>query len=731
MKSPTAPTVLGIHNPALVPALVLAAECVGRTALIDEILSPLSSKTSRQGSSSPHALVTGSSGHGKTAALHLLRHRVLQDPKLSDRWLPLLFDEENQHVGDPAGFWLECLRMAEQTLGLKAKDSATHEALHTSRHAALEKHAREAFIALLGMARRRALLLVDRLDEMLAAVGDAEFPQRLRAFLQRQPEVCVIGTASAPLPDASVKDRAFQKLFRVLPLEGLAREEMKAAVHAMAGARHGSTWHPALPTREGYWRGLHILTSGSPRLLKMAFQLMEHGAGADLHALTTALLDACTPDFKQRIEAMSRQQQRVFDAIALAWAPVQIADISAGLRMESNQISAQIQALVDARLVAVNGGSAKRKRYQVADRLANLYCLMRFSRMGRSRLEWFLRTLNILLAPDPEAQPLESLRELSTTTRTTGEDGRLHAQLLSQAMRDPEEDALALLPDEGRKTARHLLKTEQGGASGKQQDAWGMGDLFAVEFDVVRYVMNLPAEQRSKLGYQHLSSAWWCIVAREAHKLNKSAHVEQCARKAVELSPKNAEAWGMISAMRLQSKRAQEALDAAQKFLKIASEAAQRDLAQSLILAARHLMPEQRDEAARLALQMAIQNPGDSLSIQGFWCHLRCDVEACGKILPHALGALSQDDTSIRTVAHFLALGASQTLVAAGLADQVLAVLAAAGEEGREALDTAKQAIHLRQDDNHRVNMVPERLALAEAYLAEVEKRTVEMRRTR
>ncbi len=720
---------LGAYNPAQSPKAALLAQQVRQTELVEDLLAGLSG--SSKGKTNQHVLVVGGAGTGKTTLLHVLSHRVEDDRKLAEMWVPLLFDEENYHVGDLAGFWLECLRLLEHAL--ERTGEAPHEALRTSRAATLEKQAREAFLKLLVGSKRRALLLVDRLDDVLAAMRDDDAHKKLRAFLAGLEEICMIGTASAPLDETAVKDRALPKLFHRHHLKGFTAEEMKLAMRAMMDARGRNARHPHTPLRDGFWRGLHILTEGNPRLLKMTCHLMDSGVAPDFHALLMGLLDACTPDFKQRIEGMSRQQRRVFDAIACAWDSVQIADISPGLRMESNQISAQIQALVEAQLVAVIGGTEKRKRYQVADRLANLYCLMRFSRAGRPRLEWFIRSMNILLEPDAHAQPLGKLRELSSA-RAGGvhDEEKLHAQLLEQAMRAPEEELL--LPDEGRKSARHLLKTEQGNAPGaRPSDALDMDDLFPVEFDVVRYAMNLPAEQRSKLGYQHMSSHWWHIVAGEAWKLNKTAVVEQCARKAVELSPKNAPAWGMISALLLQRRRAQEALDAAQKLLKTATDETQRELARALILAARRLTPEQREDAGRMALEMAMQNPGELLSIQGFWCHLRCDVKACRAMLPPVLAALSaadNSDESRRTLTHFLALGVSQTLLAADLDHEVLAAVEAAAASAREALDTPVQAILLRKDESLRAFLAPERLALADVYLTGVARRKTEMQRS-
>lgn len=723
--SPSSSIALGVYNPAQVPTGVLLSEFTARDGLMEDLLATLSGGGAE--GALRHALIVGAPGSGKTTVLQVLKHRVEADAALSQAWVPLLFDEENYHLGDVAGFWLECLRLAEAALGQQGK--VTYEALRISQESALEELAREAFMGLVQQAQRQVLLLVEHLDEVLAVAKDAKAQRRLRNFLKQKIAARVIGTAATAFPEMSLKGRPYHNLFRLHCLEGFTVEEMKAALQAMDEARAESSKSIYRPTREGYWRGLHMLTGGNPRLLKLTYQLMERRVSADFRAQLEGLVDASTPDFKQRIRHMSRQQRRVFDAIAHAWDAVQIAEISDSLRMPSNQISAQIQALVDAQLIAVSGGSLKRKRYQVADRFIHVCYFMRFSHSGRSRFEWFIRTMNVLLAPDPNAETLERLRELATPRVEAGER-RLHAQLLVHAMLGIEEESLRL--GDGHRGVRNLLKAEQSGPAQEEPGTFATMELFAMEYDLVRHVANMSAEQRSKLGYQHLSSTWWCIVASEAGKLQKTAFVEQCTKKAVELDPANATAWGILSAILLQRGRAREAMEAAERILRLTTAAAPCQLARTLSMTAQHALPGQREESEKRALEMAMQAPGQLLCTLGFWCYLRADVQACTELLPRLLTHLAGRSATADAdgdPAHFLALGVCATLLAAGLDEEVEAAIAAAGV--REALDTPLQVIYLCRDAGVRAVLAPERLALADAYLLEIDKRRTEMRRSR
>jgi hypothetical protein len=157
--SPISPIALGAYNPSQVPKPVLLTEFTARRGMMDDLLAIMRSNAPRH--PCQHSLLIGPRGYGKTTSLYALKYRLEDDPKLIKTWIPLLFDEENYHIADLAGFWLECLRLAE--IALEQKGGVTYASLHTSRDPKLEDLAREAFLSLLTKARRRALLRVDNL----------------------------------------------------------------------------------------------------------------------------------------------------------------------------------------------------------------------------------------------------------------------------------------------------------------------------------------------------------------------------------------------------------------------------------------------------------------------------------------------------------------------------------------------------------------------------------------
>ncbi|WP_395744638.1 hypothetical protein [Prosthecobacter sp.] len=716
--SSISPIALGAYNPSQVPKPVLLAEFTARRGMMDDLLSIMRGNAS--GHPCQHSLLIGPRGYGKTTSLYALKYRLEDDPKLIKTWIPLLFDEENYHIADLAGFWLECLRLAE--IALEQKGSVTYASLHTSRDPKLEDQAREAFLALLSKARRRALLLVDNLNDVLAAVNDDEAQHRLRAFLLEESQVCLVGTATSFFEDVSLSDRPFYNLFRTFRLDSFTVEEMKAALRAMAAAREETSKHIHWPTQEGYWVGLHILTGGNPRLVKIIYQLMERGVTADFQAQLEGLLDAYTPYFKHRIEAMSPQQRRVFDAIALAWDSVQISDISPGLRMESNQISAQIKALVDAQLIAVRGGSTKRKLYHVADRFSNIYYFMRFSRAGRSRFEWFIRTMKIILTPDQYADQLERMRKLSADCADVG-DLKLQVHLLANAILGIEDGDRRL--DEGHKSVKHLLNAEQGKALKELLAEPATREVLAGDYDVAQWLSQLPMEQRKELGYDPKSSNWWCGIANYLMGLDDSPFLEKCARKAIALDSTNESAWVYLCFWLFTSQRYVEAIEASENLLELTrSGEGLKPLALFLAFAAKIELPAKQKEAMACAVQLINKYPHKENILELIPKIFEWHPELCGEILKayfDSLGITEKNKYIGTSFNQSIVLELIKTSMAVNDDDQIQKMI----EHGAfaEALDIPLNAIRLRKDETLRATLAPERLALVEAYLAEVAKR--------
>jgi tetratricopeptide (TPR) repeat protein len=529
---------LALYNPALLPPHLLLAEFTARRALLSSLVNII--RHNAPAKPLQHALLVGSRGMGKTTTLWAVAYTVKADPKLSRQWLPVVFDEESRRVGDLADFWLEALRQWEHAAN--DPDDRAQQLLDKA-DASIEDAARNAFLEKVGRSGRRALLLIDNLNDLLASIHDPEPLHRLRAFLMDDPRVMVLGTATRYFDQITDLDQPFYDFFRVFDLRPLTLEEMKTSLLALAEARGDKSIPKTLEERAGTIQGLYILTGGNPRLIKTFYRLLTEGLRGDIRTDLERLLDEFTPYFKAVVDALPVQQQRIFDAVALAWDPVEVAAVSRVTRVPSNQISAQLRALGKAGLISEAASHPKRKTYLLADRFSNIHYLMRHGRAARNRFDWFVALVRLVF-PDTQAA---TLAKLARQSAECGAEGLRDAKDLLHS---------ALARAESAESRRQLLHAAF-------RESWNTETLASLsnwldlteakqhmpEVEIVAFFSQMPRELRKKLGYKPADAGWWLNLADTLETKKVWSLAEAASRKAVEIDPGLAEAWRLLGCL--------------------------------------------------------------------------------------------------------------------------------------------------------------------------------------
>ncbi len=406
---------LNLYNPATLSAEQLLREFIDRKGLLERILDIVRQNTPDK--PQQHLIVIGPRGMGKTMLLCAIRHRVNGDATLNAEWLPVSFHEEQYGIGDLADFWLEAIRHLESALNrpLQAADELLD---HPGENLAERAEAR--FFELLAESGKRALLLVDNLNDILAAIHTEESLHQLRALLMEDERLMLVGTAASYFAEITDVNQPFHDFFRTFSLERLNLEELETVLRALAAANDDPTVPEILEKAPERVQALRILTGGNPRLAKLGYRILREGLDGDVRRDLERLLDECTPFFKHRIEGLAKEGRRVFDAIARRWDPVTVDDLKKELRRPSNYISAQIKRLVDEGFIEEASGTEKKKRYQVAERFYNIYYLMRYSREGREKLRWLVAFMKAFYSWDNWNWPERLERELNDPLETLG-----------------------------------------------------------------------------------------------------------------------------------------------------------------------------------------------------------------------------------------------------------------------------------------------------------------------
>jgi|CXWL01.1.fsa_nt_gi Flp pilus assembly protein TadD len=525
-----------LYNPALLQPDDLLAQFTARLPMLETLLGVI--RGSKAGQPPQHCLLIGARGMGKTTTLWAIAHRVNRDATLACDWQPVVFDEESRRVGDLADFWLECIRQWEH---VTQSSGALADQLLADAPVDMEDRARETFLRLVDQSRRRALLLIDNLNDVLSSISDLEPLHRLRAFLMQDSRVMVVGGATRYFDEITSVDQPFYDFFRCFELRPLTAEETEACLLALAKNRGGDSIEKiekTLQERQGTVRALHLLTGGNPRLVKTFYRLLAEGLRGDIRAELERLMDEFTPYFKSIVDALPVQQQRIFDAVALAWDPVEVASLAIATRLPSNQVSAQLRSLVRAGLLREGAGGPKRKTYLLADRFSNIHYLMRHGRAARNRLDWFVALVRIVF---PDRASADVLAKAAREAAECGPEGRLDARsVLHSALSRAEsgEDRRALM--------HATLREGWDSKAWESLDEWfdaGRAQADLPEVGIIGFCKTMPEDLRKKLGYKPDHARWWYQLTDFLEEKDAWTIAEAAYRKAIELDPKFAHPW--------------------------------------------------------------------------------------------------------------------------------------------------------------------------------------------
>ena len=362
---------------------IIASFCV-RTAEFDSLVESL--RESDAGSS-PHSLVIGPRGSGKTHLLLRVAAEVRRNPALTGLF-PVTFAEESYEVTTCGEFWLECLgRLADQGPS-EERDNLrlTYDELRTvTDDQALADRCIGSLLDYADRHETRLLLLVENLNMLFNDINDPDVGWKLRQTLQTEPRFILLGSATSRFDEIDNPDHALYDLFRIISLHPLDTTECHALWQSVAGK---------CSTTEAV-RPLEILTGGNPRLLTIIARFGADRSFRDLMENLLDLVDDHTEYFKSHLEALPPQERRVYLALARLWKPSTAREVADNARLNTSTCSAQLKRLIARGAVTIEGGTPRRRQYYLTERLYNIYYLLRHGRtndrFARALIDFMIR----------------------------------------------------------------------------------------------------------------------------------------------------------------------------------------------------------------------------------------------------------------------------------------------------------------------------------------------------
>ncbi len=319
------------------------------------------------GPNNQQILVVGPDGVGKTTFLLRVVEEIRQSEELSNLWHPIIFAEESYKIFSPGEFWLETLFcLSRQQKG--ERWVKTHEELCGETN---EFNLRERALGQLkkfaNEQGKRLLLVVENFHMLLGQQISDDDAWKIRHTLMNDPHIMILGSATSRFEQLTNYGKAMYEFFYVYQLGPLDADDCRELHASVCGeSLEGNRIRP-----------IQILSGGSPGAVTLISHAAADSPSRDLMKNVARLVDERTEYFKRGLDALPPLERKVFSTLADLWKPSTSREVAGASRIDINKTSACLKRLCNRGLVTIVAQRGRKKWHEVADRMLNLYHLMR------------------------------------------------------------------------------------------------------------------------------------------------------------------------------------------------------------------------------------------------------------------------------------------------------------------------------------------------------------------
>jgi tetratricopeptide (TPR) repeat protein len=568
------------YNPGFTPDEELLHAFVVRdhdlSLLLDVIVENTTAPANR------HVLVIGPRGLGKTTLARAVAATIRLRSELSNSWYPIVYGEESYNITSTGEFWLECLYHLQKQEENEELERAYYELRTELQDRALQERCLRAITDFSGRSGRKILVFVENLNSIFDDQINESQAWSIRHTLQNCREVMLFATATTYFDQIGNSENALFEQFKIHYLTPLNHKDCRRLWIHVLGQE----------ISEKEIRPIQILTGGNPRLVRIWAEFAADKSFRDAVAKLSHIVDEYTDYFRGQLEALPTLERKVFVSVLELWDPSSTKEIAELARISINSTSSLLSRLE--KRGAILRSSSAPPRWHAAERLFNIYYLMRRRGTASSRVQALVKFMTVYYRGDRLVERATELaREACSLEPELRQDHyAAFAQLLERFDPHARKTVFELVPTEflnaadlpdgvkamqeaARHSALEMASDKRKSASGrailhslrsarKLAEAGRFADAekrlqaasrkYGQDFSLLYVLATMSLIQnkledaerhaRAAVAADSLAADGWILLGRVLrNKKDKLSEAIDAFRKAVALRPENAETW--------------------------------------------------------------------------------------------------------------------------------------------------------------------------------------------
>ncbi len=301
---------------------------------------------------------------GKSHALTLIYHKIKEDEKLSEKWIPILCPEELFTVNSLYRLFkkfasliiseLDCQKSITNCDKLKSEIEILDKTKITGnanqrkeQENELSKKYLNVFLELSKSVKRKFIFLIENLQEVFSKQINEDDQKRLRDMFYQYPDLMIWIASAVQIPGKlSDYGKPFYHFFRTRKLEGMNSDEIMKMLNNFCDVYRADKLKKNLEEMKSDISVFGLLSGGNPRLIMLLYKFLENGEVRGIKDMMKIFISDLTPYFQKETESLPHQQRLIIDSLCLHIFPLLSAkDIAESCNLPDNIVNSQVNKL--------------------------------------------------------------------------------------------------------------------------------------------------------------------------------------------------------------------------------------------------------------------------------------------------------------------------------------------------------------------------------------------------